>query len=305
MPTNGQTLEIPKKYADLGVKRGFRHTTPNNLRIILEKLPGHGGTEFIMSMPRTLILDSDLAANDALAQRAFRKPIKTWADYMAVKELLIADGKLGPRSRFVDHVGFDTVDSFLRVLDVELLKPVNAKRATDRKPLHKSITEFGEKGAGYAKLTNAFLREIWDLERAGYAFVLCCHLRQRMVDGNIERRCVMPPSTMEYLVGCCDVKMRIRRVYENVKTTTMKPKPSLDGKTTKMVEVPDAKLKVVSKHLLSVMPADATDLNDDTKRRIPMFQGEIEIPLIHGYDVFEKAYNEAAAAAAKLETNHE
>jgi len=309
-PTNGpagpaQTIVIPDKYARLGARTGFAPTEPEDLKLIVESMPGRGKTQFIMSAPNQLVLDFDCACCDALRQHSAFVEIKTWDDYASVKDALIADADSGTRP--FRRIAFDTTDRFMSLLDHHLVGPINDSRADRKKPPLNSILEFGEKGAGYSKLTLALLRELADFERVGYPYTLSCHMRVRretVGDTVIEfRRCVMPPTTMETLVGFVDMKVRLYR-RRTAETTTAKVSRAVpDGKGGKrVVQVDKVTTTKGYKHWLEVLPPDdVAERDDDTKRRIPELSGEVELPLLDGWQALADAYH-AAAEAARAKT---
>jgi len=304
IPPN-QTLKIPERYAKLGVRQGFEPTPPDELRMIIEGEAGHGKTQFLMSMPDVLVFDFDKACQDAIRQKAQYCRILSWNDYLVLKNSLIEDAKAGHRP--VKRVAFDTVDLALAMLDRYLIIDINKRRiANDKSPLL-SITEYGESGAGYTKLKDAMLRELWDFEQAGYPYILLAHMRVDVEIINnkryVERRSVMPPSVMKALVRAADMKVRIIRSMDNVNLTAKRTlKDSKGGE--KVIETPTGKTSVEMQYWLRCMPTDASDETNDTKRRIPYFKGAVKLPLVDGYKAFEASYN-AAIVQARQKTGED
>ena len=294
-----QTVKIPERYAALGVKHGFDPTDPANLRMIVESEPGHGKTTFLMSMPDVLVLDFDRACEDALSPRASYMHIPSWEHYVGVKAALLDDAKKGNRP--YRRIGFDTVDNFMALLDAHLIADINERRPAG-KQLH-TIYEFGEKGAGYSKMCGALLRELADFDRAGYPYILNTHMRLRITTIGekqfIERRSSMAPMVMEALIKNTDIKARMSRSLDDVIQTTTK-QISLPGGKTKTITSPTGEVKANIRYWLGLMPQKASEQDNDTKRRIPTLEGILEIPLVHGWDVFATAYAKAVENAKSL-----
>jgi hypothetical protein len=299
-----QTIQIPQRYKQIGVRTGFSPTPAELLRMIIEARPGRGKTQFLMSIPDQLVFDFDRACEDAVGQRSTFVPISTWDEYSEVKALLLAD--TDPATRPFKRIAFDTADRFLTLLDTHLTETINFTRTKYGKPPLNSITEYGDGGSGYAKLTAAFLSELRDFEAAGYPYTLACHMRVRTEKvGDItlqERRCVMPPSTMEALVGMVDLKARMDRTIENSTDLVKEKKNISDGKGgVRTLEIETKRTAPETKYWMMCMPSTPSEeRDDDTKRRVPTFEGGIEIPLIDGFEAFKTRYNQAVAKAATL-----
>ncbi len=296
-----QELKLPDKYAKLGVRQGFEPTPSDSLSFILEAPPGCGKTQFVMSMPDTLVLDFDAACQSAVAQRAHYLTIPHWERYEEVKAFLADDMKAGacPFKRVV----LDTADTALKVLDQKMLAPLNVTRKGRGQHALGSILEWGESGAGYAKLGQAFLRELLSWKMAGFAIGITNHMRTRVEklgDTLItSRRCAMAPTIMEMMLPHVDIKARMYRSTKTVKE--MKTKSVADGKGgQKKVDVATGKSTTAYAYWLGVMPTEQSSADDDTKRRVPHFSGVIQLPLVDGYGAFRHAYEEAVEAAKSI-----
>ena len=298
-----QTIKVPDRYARVGVKYGFDPTALSKQNIIIEAEPGRGKSTLIMSVPRCLVLDFDRAAHNVIAPRATRVPIRTWDEYRQVCDLLVDDAEKDQRE--YPAIGFDTMDGFLHMLDRHLCDDINEYRRGKGGRILSSIKEFGDQGAGYTKLAEALLTELDILIRAGYNYVINAHMRvKKTIVGDVvitDRRSAMPPIIMTELIRNADVKARMYRAIDDVPIMVTKRIP--DGKGgTRAITNDSGKTKPRSTHLLSVYPASAAEeRDDDTKRRIPMFHAVMEIPLIHGWDAFEKEYRKAVQAAKNEE----
>jgi hypothetical protein len=299
VPEN-QTIQIPEKYKSLGAKSGFNPGDSEGLRMIVETLPGRGKTQFLMSCPNQLVLDFDGAAHEAVAHRCSYIRVTSWEQYLDVKGALLDDAKTSKRP--FKRIAFDTVDRFLRLLDHGLVSELNNRRAAAKppKPALRSILEYGESGAGYAKLTAGLIAELTELERAGYAYLLSCHMKIKDLDsGAKERRSVMPPNTMDALVGLVDIKCRMYRSSENKVINT--GKFTITEVKGRKIKRPVTETRKVYKYWLGLMPTSPEDEEyEDTKRRIPSFEGIIEIPLTDGWAAFASAYAEAVEKAKQL-----
>ena len=291
-----QTIEIPDRYKRLGVKIGYAHTPASKLRMIFEGLPGHGKSQFLMSIPDLLVLDADNAANNAVTPRAARVPIRNYGDYEVIRDALIEDKKNG-RSAFA-RVGFDTIDAFLRVLDEHLCDQITTRKLN-------TILEFGEKGAGYAKLGAALIRELRKFDAAGIPWVIASHMlvkRTVLSDNTVltERRCAMAPTIMRMIFPYADVKARMFREVTREPVVTTKKFTGADGKE-KTVETRDGgKETATVHHWLGLLPDGPKESEEALKRRIPPVKlgddGMITVPLTDGWAVFEAEYEKCASA---------
>ena len=304
-----QTVDIPERFKRLGVQRGFNPDDPDSLNLLIEALPGAGKTTFLMGIPDCLVLDFECAANNVIAPRAAYIPVPTWEKYEEIKKELLeySPVKLAGRKPPFKHIGFDTIDQFLYLLDQHLCEEVNAVRA--QRPdarLLTTIKEYGSEGAGYVKLAEGMLRELHEFLQAGYTLKMAAHMkvRRQVVGDEVieEKGSLAPPSIMQPLVRMADVKARLYRHIEDKYAVEEKEIVKEDGTRTK-VRVTASKPTTVVSHYLGIFPQSAADAaNNDTKRRIPEMKVLISIPLIHGYDAFKKAYLEAVEKAKQLET---
>ena len=302
-----QILVLPKNLQGLGASNDFAPTKPEQLRIILEAESGNGKTTFIRSKPNMAILDFEQSCGNTVGGKATYFPIKTWADYEKVRDALIADAA-APKPAF-NSVAFDTCDTFMRLIDKHLCDDLNEGRLKAKKPLLTTIFEYGADGAGYTKLTSYLLREIDKFASVGYPFVLTCHLRCRTtVYGKgqqsetvvQERRCSMPPSTMESLEKLVDLKGRIYRADDQV---TKKVEKAIKVKGRPDIVTTQNVTKTVTKYFFGLTLGGGGN-TERGKRRIPTFEGVVELPLIGGWDAVSDRYLKACKDASSLDRDN-
>jgi len=97
-----------------------------------------------------------------------------------VVEQLIKDAP--KRNRPYDHVVFDTIDAFAEMSAKELARRMwNTPGSTWRGD---DIRQWGQKGAGYSRLTNHCWASIQALETAGYTWTAVGHIKEETVHVN-------------------------------------------------------------------------------------------------------------------------
>ncbi|HEC64210.1 MAG TPA: hypothetical protein ENI23_02825, partial [bacterium] len=138
---------VPSSYAALGVKSGYTPLPAEKLRQFLVGPSGEGKTTFLMSIPRTLVLDFEEGADGIPGSRAHRLHITTPKKLEIIIDKLVADGD-NP-NRPYDRVGFDTIDQM-----VEMMNPYLAKLQSEKPGRWEGddITQFGDRGGGWAIL---------------------------------------------------------------------------------------------------------------------------------------------------------
>lgn len=281
-------MGMPEAYKNLGMCTGYNPLDASMTRHCTLGPSGGGKTSFWASCPRTLILDFEKGANAVPGIRAFYVPIGTYEALEKITDQLVKDRN----SKVVDRVVFDTVDAFL-----ELLKPVltDEYQSRTRAPLS-SITEYGQKGAGWNILKNRMWSFVQKIEEAGYSWSIVAHQTEAVITEDGKDRTVirttMSPSVRALIFQNCDFISCIHRVTKS--RPTVKKVPNGKGGTREIAGP-------VETYEVTIM--DTTDTgaqfgNMETKSRgVPTLQAQIELPPPlsgkAGWDNFVEAYNKA------------
>ena len=288
-----QTIEVPARYAGLGVEIGFDPTKFDRLRIILAGLSGSGKTSLVAGDPHTLLLDFDRAANNAFGARAARAPLTTWEEYEKLRDALCEDRKANSANCPWTRVTFDTTDAFMTLLDQHLIVDTNKARVANGNRAIDTMTEFGQEGAGYTKLSAAIRREIATFEQAGFAWTLVCHLKKEIEkigeDTIVRNRAVLFPSSWTPLASTSDLIGVIGAESRSRKKQVVQTLPNGTKRTV------DAGVETYYVHTLDIK--GVAQANDNVaKRRLLDLEASFDIPPVGGWDVACRGYNEAITA---------
>lgn len=175
---------VPSLYARLGVETGYNPTDAKHLRMFIVGPSGEGKTTFLSSIPRTLILDFERGACGVPNARAHRIYVPNGKVLREIVKQLVDDGK-NP-NRPYDRIGIDTVDQFVEMMNPEIAEEYRSKT----KWTGDDITEYGESGAGWAKLKNGCWSVLQELEKAGYAWTIIGHITEKTITVNRQSRTV-------------------------------------------------------------------------------------------------------------------
>lgn len=289
-----QELLVPEKYRKLGATEGFNPDPAENLRIIVEGLPGTGKSTFIGARPRTAIIDCDKAQQNVIykGDGTAYFHINSFDQYARIRDMLVSDAGKGQAP--FQCVAIDTLDAFIKLLDEHLVKERNLN--VD------SMKQWGHKGAGYRVIGDRLIKELDILDRAGYPYMLACHLLEKEQEyGEVTitvRKAVMPQTFMKDLVGMTDMKVRMYRSMSKEPVVEEETKKLPNGKTvTRKKKIRD---RVVSEYWVGMLPQDPADKFDDTKRRVATFQDPVRLSLENPWSDFEHVYSQACKDAKEL-----
>lgn len=284
--SNTQTIQVPDRYAKLGVRRGFLPRSADQLRMVIKSLYGSGKSTFIASDPKTLVLDFDMAVENVFGNLCGYAPLPTWEDFDKAVTLLLADKAAGrcPYSR----ICFDTVDSYLDLIDRRM---VEERRALLKTPAERdkfsmrSMTEFGGQGAGYRILRVELMRYIRALQSAGFHWTVTVQMRKwtEKVGDNLvtQKRELLFPTASELLDAAADVVAYIHA--DKVTVPVIEQRKLQSGKTIQQ----QTGTKTETRYFLDVTMEDPSVT---MKRRILRFDESIQLPETGGWQVFADAY---------------
>lgn len=279
--TQPNTVPIPAEWRALGAKRGYDPRPAEDLRLWVIGPSGEGKTTFVSGMPDNLILDFDGGADGIPGGKAIRIGIENYEQYDDVTKKLIADANAG--KRLVKRVTFDTVDEWADLIQSQLELE---KKVPD-------ITEFGQRGHGYALIRGRCWSKLKALEQAGYTWTCVGHMTTKTetspTDGK-ERTVLREslfPTFAKKITTKSDFKLTLYSIPKAIEKT--KTKIMTDGRK---IVVPDG-IETVHQYFVDSF---TTAAKEGKSRAVPAMDRKIEIPLIGGWDLFARNYNDAVQA---------
>ena len=282
---------VPSEYASLGVQTGYAPTPVNKLRMFIVGPSGEGKTTFLSGIPRTLILDFERGANGIPYGRAHRLFVSDPVQLRSLVDRLVKDAR-NP-NRPYDRIGIDTIDQM-----VEFMNPVAAAAQREKSRWTGSdITEYGDGGAGWAKLRNSCWSIIQELEKAGYTWTVLGHITEKNIKVNRQDRTVPRPvlfDSFARLVGRnCEVFAAIYSLVETEKTVMKFQGKSIPGPDKEVIHV----------------YMDVTTINSEKNtgqgklRNVPTMTTKMLLPYPmtgeYGWDVFAAEYESAVEKVKK------
>jgi len=288
--------EIPSKYAKLGVKIGWDPTPANRLRLWVTGIAGHGKSTFAYGNDDAIVFDTEDTGGDIITAKARRIHHTSMDAYLKVIDMLVEDGKKGTPP--CKHVVFDTFDKFIELAIDHLTDEHN--KGNTRNPVD-SILEYGQQGAGWARLREFVGSILGDLYGAGYGWTVVGHVQTKksFVDGKVrwETRPVMAPSITAVVFRESQIMahvtriMRTKRIETGIKTIKMK-----SGKTREQTQVENRPVPDV---YLELLPnPDGSGINDNVKARYMEYLPQrVKLPADGGWSAFVESYEEAIEAA--------
>lgn len=289
---------LPSEWKALGATIGFDPCPPERLRIYVVGDHGCGKSTFVQSRPRNLVLsyeDSARFVSNPRSNRIDRERIPDHKAYRRVWDQIVADAS-NPNRPF-DCVTYDTVDHFLRILNLELVEKVNPKDSSGNliQPLKwDDITEYGTSrkgGKGWSMLYDALQKDLDVLSSLGYGWMCVSHLNEKSLtraDGTdyTDIRISMPPGGTAIVCREADFIININHQFRKEAVTVPASVKTIQGK---QVPIPAS----VRYETTETWVAEAASVRvSSTKRRIDI-PDEIPLPKKDGYTAFVAAYNAA------------
>lgn len=291
-----RTPVVPADYAAMGVVTGYSPPDPERLRFFIIGPPGDGKTCFVAGIPKTLILDFEGGAWGVPSPRAARVVITNGEAFETMIAKLEADGK--EPNRPYRRVVFDTIDQY-----VEMMNPFIAPDYST--PSHKctDMTEYGTKGAGWAKLKNRCWSYIHRLEVAGYSWCIMGHITEKTITINNKDRTVIRPvlydSFSKHVSRNSDYFMTVHS--RRVSKPTFK---EING-----VKYPLGSTETCEYVIEASAVGSLLGTAQSKQRGVPTMPGEIVLPDLfnqtNGWDTFCNAYRKSVEEVKrKTASNH-
>jgi hypothetical protein len=286
---------VPADYASLGVVTGYEPTPAKGLNMFIAGPSGEGKSTFLAGTPRTLILAFEKkGANGIPFNRAHRIPVPDKATLDRILDKLVADSK-NP-NRPYDRIGFDTIDQMVEMMNPEIATEYRNKT----KWTGDDITEFGESGAGYAKLRTGCWYYFQELEKVGYAWTCVGHVTEKTITVNHQPRTVprlvLFDSFSKVIFRNADVFATIYSMVEQEQTTI-----DFQGK-----KVPGPMKDIIRVYMDMTTIASEKNTAQGKLRSVPVMTSKIFLPEPlsgkHGWDSFEAEYT-AAVNKVKAQIN--
>ncbi len=274
---------IPADWAKLGVVTGYNPKPAEDLNLCIVGPSGEGKTTFESSIPDTLILDHDMAAESVVGTRAMRVPIRNYEHYMDITQKLIEEGKAG--KHVVHRVSIDTTDEWVGMIINRLQEE---KGVSD-------ITEFGAQGHGWAMIRERCWSRLRELQAAGFVWACVGHMITKTETNpstHRERTVIRDavfPSFAAKIVNSSDFKLTIYSLNSTTKKPTQK-------RLTGGQIINQTKEIMIQKYYINTVN---TDEREGKSRGAPTMDRKFEIPAVNAWDVFKEKYDTAVEAAKK------
>lgn len=275
---------IPADWAALGVVTGYNPKPAEDLNLCVVGPSGEGKTTFESSIPDTLILDHDIAAESVVGTRAMRVPIRNYEHYMTVTQKLIDEGKAG--KHVVHRVSIDTTDEWVGMI---------VNRLQEEKGVS-DITEFGSQGHGWAMIRERCWSRLRELQAAGFVWTCVGHMITKTETNPVthkERTVIRDavfPSFAAKIINSSDFKLTIYCINKEIERKVKRELPS-----GQVIEVPCG-TEMTSKYYLD----SYTTAERQGKGRVaPGMTRKFKIPQFNAWDIFKENYDSAINNAKK------
>ncbi len=283
-----QPNTIPTAYQQLGAVRGFHPRPFEQLRWVIKGKGGSGKSTFLSSVHRCLHADMEGGGHSVVNSDAVRVPIdRNHELWMRLFLQLMADGTAAKHDRSKLPFGSVAIDTIDGLCDMEGADLVAEKSKPDSPLEH--IGEFGKDGAGYQLLYIRVLKALNALEGMGYGWMAALHLKEkdiRVREGNeTVTRTVIRPAIGGSLARNLEDRADINATIElgTFTTTEYDERKLPDGRTIKNPRKVSAERCVIH---VECRP------EDDAKRRLYTFRGDLVVPLRGGWDTLRRFYDE-------------
>jgi hypothetical protein len=194
-------------------------------RILLAGWPGSGKTTWLLSWPRTLIIDT-IGATEELPPPVHASTkcitISSWEEYRDLLKALRDDAEQNGARRQFDTVAIDELSGLCgsqhSLLAAHMIKDSKSE----------AIATFGKGGAGWDRLKELSSRFVFlELEALGYGWIGSCHLRRKQVElavGGHEVRIIrdMIDSIDEMFRNRASFCLKLEKIVSNIPETIIR-----------------------------------------------------------------------------------
>lgn len=285
---------------------GFAPTPLGRLKILLLGHPKTGKSNFAGQADHNLIVDFANETRGIVAPlRSTSLDLPSWARsnkqslYDAIEGVVAWLVENGPEKTGIQRVTFDTGGKLYQAICAQVVAEYNKERQNriDKGEVRaaRSIGEVGAEGAGYYQAAMRVAACLDLLARSGYGWTFICHKKMERVAGTDEFRSVvaLPASMQTPLFEDAELTVEVVR---NISLVTPTVQQRLTLPTGKEV-VRDVAGDPVSQIAvtLEITPTYSADPKGSRYANLPR---ALPIPLIGGWQAFEKAYAEANAKTA-------
>lgn len=294
--TTSDGTSLSAKYQKWNISSAFRPPSVSRLRFFVLSMPGKGKTTFLLSKPRTVIIDPEDTASFGYNGKASYFCPKDGHELQAFLDFLVENAN-DPHRPF-DHVAFDTGEKVLQFAIPYLTDELNAKY----KKNIDDIREFGEGGAGWGRVNDWFQSSLNRLYMAGYGWTVNGHLKETDVKRKTATgwetatvyRSVLNPGVQ----ACLYRDAQFIGFIRVAPTTISEPQTvTVGGKT-----ITTTRSRTEKRWFLDLTVPETTNEPASVlvKQRLQEFMPDtIDITGHNGHKAFEDAYAAACAAAAK------
>lgn len=295
VPTTPAEIPLPKAYVELGLTTGYNPCPIEKARLYVTGLSGEGKSTFVASIPNSMTIDYERGVTGIPGRRgayfnifeAARRSKRTaYEVHRAIIDRLIEDARAGapPCERII----FDTQDGWVELETVNFLKEKSSGIKT-----YEDIGQYGERGAGHSLVQGRCRRILSSLESAGYTWAVVGHLTYVLeTDADGKQQTNIRPILSKGYVGPI---VRKSDLHITINSSSRKEKVDM---TVKGRVIKGGQEKVVTRYRLYTRPTEAKRM-EGKQRGVPNLVGSMEIPMIDGWSVLKKAYNEAIDKSKK------
>jgi len=298
--TTPANIPLPADYVALGLTTGYNPCTLEEARLYITGLSGEGKSTFAGSIPNAVTIDYERGANGVPGRKsgyfniyeAAKKTGKTaYEIHRAILDKLIADAKGGKRRW--GRVIFDTHDGLVELESTHLLDEKSSAAKT-----YEDIGEYGQKGHGHSLLQGRIKRILSEIESVGYTWAVIGHLTyvEETDPITFKASTKIRPILSKGYVGPI---VRKAELHLTINSTTRKEKTDvvIKGRTIR-----GAKEEVKTRYHLYTKPTERKAM-EGKQRGVPNLVASLEVPMIGGWDVLKKAYDEAVSKSRKENGN--
>lgn len=290
--TTPAEIPLPIDYVKLGLSDGYNPCPVEDARLYVTGLSGEGKSTFVNSIPNAWVIDYENGVRGIPHRRSkyfniFEAAKKTnttaYAIHRAILDKLIADGKAGKHP--CERVIFDTHDGWVELETVNFLK--EASTATK---IYEDIGQYGQKGAGHGLVQGRCKRILAELESVGYSWAVVGHLTYVVETDPITYK---DSTKIRPILSKGYVGPVVRKSDLHLTINSMTRKEKVDLKVRDKV-IKGGSEEVVTRYYLYTKPTERRAM-EGKQRGVPNLVATMEVPMIDGWGVLKKAYDEAVA----------